>query len=289
MKSAEIILSIWAHLRSLRPRGRVAAYYIVFVVIACVAGPWVLPYGHAHIDLHHRFLSPISAGHPLGTDEIGRDLLTRVLMGGRVSLLVGLASTILSTVIGTTLGLVAGYNSGAARFLITTIIDATLCFPVVFLMLTLAAVLSPGVGTIIGIVTLVSWMEAARVVQAQTRVIRKMDYVTAVVAMGATDRYVLMREVLPNVAPAVIVSATLTIARAILLESYVSYLGYGVQPPDASWGNLLNNAQEYLESDPWLAIIPGVAIALTVTMFNLLGESLQDAIDPSIQAKGRRS
>ena len=179
------------------------------------------------------------------------------------------------------MGSVAGYHAGLSRFLITTVIDAVLCFPVVFLLLTLAAVLHPGIGTIIGIITLVSWMEVARVAQAQTRIVRQQDYVTAVVAMGAGDAQVLFREILPNILPAIIVSATLNIARAILLESYVSYLGYGIQPPDASWGNLLNNAQEYLESDPWLAIIPGAVIVLTVVMFNLLGDALRDAIDPA--------
>ncbi|MEJ5142733.1 ABC transporter permease [Gluconobacter albidus] len=263
------------------PRGIVPAFYVPAIIVLCAIGPWLLPFGELHVDLYHRFLPPLGDGHLLGTDEIGRDVLSRVLMGGRVSLLVGVVSTAISTLIGTTVGIVAGYHAGLSRFLITTVIDAVLCFPVVFLLLTLAAVLHPGIGTIIGIITLVSWMEVARVAQAQTRIVRQQDYVTAVVAMGAGDAQVLFREILPNILPAIIVSATLNIARAILLESYVSYLGYGIQPPDASWGNLLNNAQEYLESDPWLAIIPGAVIVLTVVMFNLLGDALRDAIDPA--------
>lgn len=262
-----------------RRRGAVASVYLVLTVLGCIIGPWLLPEHDAHIDLHHRFLAPFRQGHILGTDEIGRDLLERLLLGGRVSLLVGSASTAFSAVIGTAVGVLAGYHAGMTRFLISTFIDAILCFPVVFLLLTLAAVLKPGIATIIGIVTLVSWMEVARVVQAQTRIVRQQDYVTAAVAMGERDARILFQEVFPNVLPAVIVSATLTLARAILLESYISYLGYGIQPPDASWGNLLNNAQEYLESDPFLALVPGIAIAATVAMFNFLGEALRDAVD----------
>ncbi|WP_323993188.1 ABC transporter permease [Nguyenibacter sp. L1] len=264
--------------------GVIALLYVGSIIFACFCGPFLLPFGPTSIDLHHRFLPPLAHGHVLGTDEIGRDLLARVLRGGRVSLVVGVVSTVFSSLIGTVVGIVAGYRPGGTRFLITTIIDTVLCFPVIFLLLTLAAILHPGLVTIVGIVTLVSWMEVARVAQAQTVLIRQMDYVTAVMAMGAPDRQILFREILPNVAPAIIVNATLNIARAILLESYVSYLGYGIQPPGASWGNLLNNAQEYLESDPWLAVIPGFVIALTVMMFNILGAALRDAIAPGRRA-----
>jgi peptide/nickel transport system permease protein len=157
-----------------------------------------------------------------------------------------------------------------------------LCFPAIFLLLTLAALVSPGVLTITLIVALTAWMEVARIVEGQVRSLRERDYVIAAEAVGVSDAHLMLRELLPNIMAPIVVAATLNVARAILLESYVSYLGYGIQPPTPSWGNMLNNAQEYLTSAPWLAIIPGAAITLAVTGFNFLGDGLRDALDPRL-------
>lgn len=270
--------------RMMMPDGdRVATVSLVFVlgmIVACAAGPWLLPFSARHIDLQHHFLPPLSGGHLLGTDEIGRDCLARLLMGGRASLEVGLIATGISATIGTFAGILTGTGLGGrpVRWLLQAIVSLTLCFPAIFLLLTLASIMGPSVSTIIIIISFVIWTETTRVADIQTRTLMQKDFVTAAIGMGATPFYIITREILPNVLPAVTVTSTLNLARAILLESYVSYLGYGVQPPDPSWGSLLNNAQEYLVSDPWLAILPGLAITLTVTAIGFVGEAVRDGL-----------
>jgi peptide/nickel transport system permease protein len=160
------------------------------------------------------------------------------------------------------------------------LVDAVLCFPTIFLLLTLAALISPGLGTITLIIGLTAWMEVARVVEGQIRSLRERDFAIAVEVMGAPDHYLMLRELLPNAMAPIVVAATLNVARAMLLEAYVSYLGYGIQPPTPSWGNMLNNAQEYLTSAPWLALLPGALITLAVSGFNFIGDGLRDALDP---------
>jgi peptide/nickel transport system permease protein len=210
---------------------------------------------------------------------LGRDLLARLLMAGRISLSVGFASMLLSTVIGTAVGAVAGYYGRLVGTVLMRLVDALLCFPVVFLLLTLAALVQPGVVTITVIIAGTSWMQVARIVEAQIRTLRERDFAVAAEMLGASDAYILVRELIQNAIGPVIVTATLTVAQAILTESYISFLGYGIQPPVASWGNMLNNAQQYLGSAPWLAIVPGIAITLAVTSFNFLGDGLRDALD----------
>ena len=186
----------------------------------------------------------------------------------------------LSTLVGVCIGVLAGFYGDWTGTILMRVVDAVLCFPSIFLLLTLAALVSPGVITITLIVALTAWMETARVVEGQIRALRGRDFAIAAEAIGVSDAHLMLRELLPNVMGPIIVAATLTVARAILLESYVSYLGYGIQPPTPSWGNMLNGAQEYLTSAPWLAIFPGAAITLAVTGFNFLGDGLRDAIDP---------
>ena len=255
---------------------------IVILVLACAIGPYLSPYGALGIDLRHRFQPPLAGPHLLGTDQLGRDLLVRLLMAGRISLTVGFAAMGISTVVGVIVGLAAGFYGGWAGTALMRLVDAVLCFPQIFLLLTLAALMSPGVLTITLIVALTSWMEVARVVEGQIRSLRERDFAVAAEAIGVSDTHLMLRELLPNVMAPIVVAATLTVARAILLESYASYLGYGIQPPTPSWGNMLNNAQEYLTSAPWLAIVPGIVITLAVTGFNFLGDGLRDALDPRL-------
>jgi peptide/nickel transport system permease protein len=158
-------------------------------------------------------------------------------------------------------------------------VDSMLCFPSIFLLLALAAFIRPSVGMITVIIAATSWMEVARVVEGQIRTLRERDFAIAALMMGASDRYIIFRELIPNAIGPIVVAATLTVANAILLESYISFLGYGIQPPLPSWGNMLNNSQQYLTSAPWLAIFPGLAITLAVTSFNFVGDGLRDALD----------
>jgi peptide/nickel transport system permease protein len=253
---------------------------ILLLVVLCVVGPYLSPYGPLTIDLRHRFAAPFAGAHWLGSDQLGRDLLVRLLLAGRISLFVGFAAMALSTVVGVFVGVLAGFYGGWTGTVLMRVVDAVLCFPSIFLLLTLAALVSPGVITITLIVALTSWMEVARVVEGQVRSLRERDFAVAAEAIGVSDAHLMFRELLPNVLGPIVVAATLNVARAILLESYVSYLGYGIQPPTPSWGNMLNASQEYLTSAPWLAIFPGVAITLAVTGFNFMGDGLRDAMDP---------
>ena len=258
---------------------------VVLLVLACAVGPLLSPYGPLTIDLRHRFQAPFAGPHWLGSDQLGRDLLVRLLLAGRISLTIGFAAMGLSTVVGVVVGLAAGFYGGWTSTVLMRLVDAVLCFPSIFLLLTLAALVSPGVLTITLIVALTAWMEVARVVEGQVRSLRERDFVVAAEAIGVSDGHLMLRELLPNIMAPIVVAATLTVARAILLESYVSYLGYGIQPPTPSWGNMLNNAQEYLTSAPWLAIFPGAVITLAVTGFNFLGDGLRDALDPKLDVR----
>ncbi|QIE56065.1 ABC transporter permease [Pikeienuella piscinae] len=252
---------------------------LVLLLLACVVGPHLLPYDMLYIDLRGRFAPPLSGDHYLGTDPLGRDVAARLLMAGRVSLLVGFASMVLSTLIGAIIGIVAGYFGGWTGTALMRFTDSFLCFPQIFLLLALAAFIEPSAVMITIIIAITSWMEIARIVAAEVRSLRERDFITAARMSGAPAWWIMFRELLPNAAGPIIVAATLTVARAILIEAYISFLGYGIQPPLPSWGNMLNNAQQYLDSAPWLALVPGVAITAAVTSFNFIGDGLRDALD----------
>ena len=252
---------------------------ILLLVLASAVGPSLIPFNDLFIDLRGRFAPPLSGAHLLGTDPLGRDLLARLLMAGRISLAVGFAAMLLSTAVGAVVGVVAGYYGRSIGIVLMRLVDAILCFPTVFLLLALAAFIRPSAAMITVIIAGTSWMEIARIVAAEIRSLRERDFAVAAEMIGASDGWIMFRELIPNAIGPIVVAATLTVARAILLESYVSFLGYGIQPPTPSWGNLLNNAQQYLESAPWLAIFPGLTIALAVTSFNFVGDGLRDALD----------
>jgi peptide/nickel transport system permease protein len=255
---------------------------ILFLVLASVVGPHLTPFDDLRIDMRHRFQAPFMGPHLLGSDPLGRDQLARLMMAGRISLAVGFAAMILSTALGTVIGAVAGYYGRFVGTSLMRFVDAMLCFPSIFLLLTLAAFIRPSLWTITAIIAATSWMEVARVVEAQFRSLRERDYATAALMIGQSDARIMLRELLPNAVAPIVVAATLTVARAILMESYISFLGYGIQPPLPSWGNMLNNAQQYLVTAPWLALAPGIAIMLAVTSFNFVGDGMRDALDPRL-------
>jgi peptide/nickel transport system permease protein len=252
---------------------------ITLLVLACAIGPYVLPYDSLQIDLRARFAPPLSGHHYFGTDPLGRDLAARLLMAGRVSLLVGFSAMLLSTLIGTLVGVTAGYRGGWVGAALMRTVDGFLAYPSIFLVLALAATLRPSPVMITVIVAVTSWMETARIVEAEVRSLREREFVQAARMVGLSGRHIMFREILPNAMGPIIVAASLAVARAILLEAYISFLGYGIQPPLPSWGNMLNGAQQYLASAPWLAIIPGAAITIAVTSFNFIGDGLRDALD----------
>lgn len=258
---------------------------IVILAVGSAFGPYVVPFSHTYIDIAHRFAPPLSGAHLLGTDELGRDVLARLMMGGRISLAIGFTAMAIAMVIGVLVGTVAGFYGGWIGGAIMRFVDAVLCFPAIFLLLALAALIEPGILSTTILIAATAWMNVARIVEGQMRSLRERDFALAAETLGASDLRIMFRELLPNAMAPIVVAATLNVAKAILLESYISYLGYGIQPPVASWGNMLNNAQIYLTSAPWLAILPGLAITLAVTSFNFVGDGLRDALDPRMDLK----
>lgn len=249
---------------------------------AALLAPWISPHDPTTLDLT-AILHPPSGAHPLGTDALGRDVLSRMLHGARVSLWVGFVSVGISVAIGLALGLAAGYFGGLADELIMRCVDIMLCFPSFFLILAVIAFLEPSLLNIMAVIGLTSWMGVARLVRAETLSLRERDFIAAARLAGAGPVRILALHVLPNAVAPVLVSATLGVAGAILTESALSFLGLGVQPPMPSWGNMLLEGKDVLEIAPWLSIFPGCAILLTVLGYNLLGESLRDLLDPRLK------
>ena len=252
---------------------------ILLLTLACIVGPMLLPYTDTFIDIRSRFAPPFSGPHILGTDPLGRDILARLLMAGRISLAVGFSAMAIAMVIGIVVGLVAGFYEGAVGATLMRFVDAMLCFPSIFLLLAISALIQPSVPSIVLLIAMTSWMEVARVVEAQIRSLKTREFVQASISFGASSKRTMFRVLLPNAIAPIVVAATLNVAHAILAESYISFLGFGIQPPTPSWGNMLESAQSYLTSAPWLAIIPGAAITLAVTSFNFIGDGLRDALD----------
>jgi peptide/nickel transport system permease protein len=272
---------VWRRFR--RNRLATAGAVGVFVLVALAAlAPWVAPRDPLYIDMDHKFARPGEAGFVLGADELGRDLLSRLLHAGRVSLAVGLITALIAVLVGSILGAVAGFYGGALDTAIMRVVDVLLSIPTIFLLLALSAFLKPTMLTITLIIGLNSWMSVARMVRGQVLSLKEQEFVLAARAAGAGARRLIVRQLLPNAVAPVLVAATLTVATAILLESSLSYLGYGIQPPTASWGNMLNNAQSYVLYAPWVAVYPGAMISLTVLSFNFAGDGLRDALDPRL-------
>ena len=256
---------------------------IMLLIMALLAG-FIAPHDPLALDTHRRFIPPLKeSNYILGTDEMGRDLLSRLFYGGRISLVVGVAAMFATIVTGLIIGLLSGFYGGKVDMILMRFTDTMLCFPQVFLLLVLAAFITPTVISIALIIGLTSWMEVARIIRAQIQYVKEQDFVQAAFALGASEGRIMFKELLPNAIAPVLVSATLNVANAVLMESYISFLGYGIQPPLASWGNMLTNAQSYFDLAPWLAILPGAMITLTVMSFNFLGDGLRDALDPRLR------
>ncbi len=246
------------------------------LVLAAALAPWVAPYAPDAIDLAGRRAGP-SLAHWFGTDDLGRDVFTRVLHGGRVSLLIGVLAAILTAALGAGIGATAASSGRRVDAMLMRLADALLAVPRLPLLMIVSVILRPGVLLLTVLVALASWMETARVIRGEVRSVRTHGFVEAAYALGARSVLVLWRHVAPNAAPVLAVSATLAVGRAILLESALSFFGVGVQPPTASWGNMLYQAQATMASEPWLALFPGAAILIVVLVVNRVGEALSAA------------
>lgn len=249
--------------------------------LAALFAPLLAPFDPNELHLDDILLAPC-ATYPLGTDRLGRDVLSRLLYGGQVSLWVGFVAVGISISIGTALGLVSGYFRGIADEIIMRGVDVMLCFPSFFLILAVVAFLEPSLTNIMVVIGLTSWMGIARLVRAETLSLRERDFVSAARLSGVSTKNILLRHILPNALAPVTITAILGIGGAILMESGLSFLGLGVQPPQASWGNMLMEGKAVIEDAPWLSLFPGLAILLTVLGYNLLGESLRDMLDPRL-------
>jgi ABC-type dipeptide/oligopeptide/nickel transport system permease subunit len=257
---------------------------VILLSLIAVLSPSISPFDPAKQDFSSLLQVPTQA-HLLGTDELGRDTLTRVMYGARISLSAGLVSVALALLTGTLLGLIAGFVGGWLDELIGRLVDALLAFPFLILAISLAAILGPSLQNTMLAIAIVTTPAFARVTRAQVIAQRELDYVQAAGALGAGSWRTLLRHILPNISGALIVQASLAIAEAVLAESTLSFLGLGVQPPTPSWGSMLNTARGYLQTAPWLALTPGVIIFVTVLAFNLLGDGLRDALDPRGRTK----
>jgi peptide/nickel transport system permease protein len=257
--------------------GGIVAIVTLGASLAAVAAP----YSPTQQDIRN-LLRPPSAGHLLGTDELGRDTLSRVLFGAQVSLEVGVIAVGISLVVGSGLGLLAGYARGLTDAVIMRLMDGLLALPTLVLALALVAMLGPSLNNAMLAIGLTGVPIFARLVRGQVLAVRELDYIQAARALGASSQRVMLEHVLPNVTAPIVVQASLTMPAAILAEAGLSFLGLGVQPPTPSWGAMLNTAKGYLQQDPWLAVAPGTAIFLTVLGFNFLGDAVRDALDPRL-------
>ena len=255
---------------------------VLGVTFAAVFAPLIAPFDPNELHLDAILKAPC-AEFPLGTDRLGRDVLSRLLYGGRVSLWVGFVAVGLSISIGALLGLVSGYFGGLVDEIVMRFVDIMLCFPSFFLILAVVAFLEPSLFNIMVVIGLTSWMGVARLVRAETLTLREREFVSAARLAGTSTWRIMTRHILPNAMAPVTISAILGIGGAILIESGLSFLGLGVQPPQASWGNMLMDGKSVIEEASWLSLFPGLAILITVLGYNLLGENLRDFLDPRLK------
>ncbi len=257
--------------------------FLVFMAIAAVLTPYISPYDPYAMNLVEANQEP-SLRHPLGTDKLGRDTLTRVFVGGRVSIAVALAAVAISSSLGTVLGLLAGYRGGWVDTVVMRITDIFMAFPLFVLLIVLVSMLGPSAKNVVIILGFFSWMGVARLVRGQVLSVMNQPYIEAATSTGVRTGRMVSRHVLPNSFVPIVVASTLGVANAMLSEAALSFLGLGIQPPTPSWGNMLNSAQslQVLINEPWVWIGPGLAIALTVLSINFLGDGLRDALDPHV-------
>jgi len=269
---------LWNRFKRYRP-GLVGLAFITLLFVCAVAAPLIAPHAPDAVNPKLRGHGP-SMQHWLGNDDIGRDILSRIIYGTRIALIVGLGATMIAVVIGVSVGATAGFFGGKVDFWLSRLIDTLMAFPLLALLLTLSTVFGPSLRNVVLVIGCTVWASYARVVRAEVLSLREMDYVLAARSVGATNRTIIAKHIVPNAIGPVIIIASLSIGGIIILESALSFLGLGVQRPTASWGTMLSDGREFIRNYPHIAIAPGLAIAFTVLAFNLVGDGLRDALDP---------
>ncbi len=262
---------------------------VIIVSLLCMAvfAPFLAPHDPNDQDLYHVLEGP-TWEHLLGTDDVGRDLLSRVIFGARISLIIGIVSTFLSALLGSMLGLISGYKGGMADMVIMRITDTFMCLPVMVMLLVIVAILGPGVENIIIAISVLTWTTFARIMRGQVLHVRELPYIEAAHADGASGWRIMFKNILPNAISPIIVAISITLGRHIMLESIATFLGLGVQPPTPTWGKALRVGYSYLEIVPLYSIAPGLMITLAVLGFNFLGDGLRDALDPRLRGEGKK-
>lgn len=276
--TASLGADAWRRLAANRA-ARVSAALLLGLGVLVVIGPWLSPYAYAQTDFG-RILQAPSAAHWFGTDGLGRDLLTRVLHGGRVSLAVGLAATLISLCLGVAWGAVAGYAGGRVDAVMMRCVDILYAMPFMFFVILLMVFFGRHILLLFLAIGAINWLDMARIVRGQTLALKEREFVLAARVLGASPAAILRRHIVPNLLGVVAVYATLTVPQVILVESFLSFLGLGVQAPATSWGALVQDGARQLEAAPWLLVFPGVCLALTLFCLNFLGDGLRDAFDP---------
>ena len=270
------------------PRAAVGFVLFLTVVLVGLFAPYVAPHDPNQQNLRTRLIPPVwaqqgDAAHPLGTDQLGRDLLSRILYGARISLSVSMVSVLLAALLGVVLGLISGFSGGRFDFFVMRVVDFQLSFPVVLLAIILAAVLRPSFSTVVLLLVISGWAVYARVVRSQVLSLREHEFIQAARSLGGSSARIVFRHVLPNVQTIIVVLGTVQIAQFILAESTLSFLGLGILPPTPSWGGMINEGRGYVWSAWWIQTFPGLAIVLTVSAIGLLGDWLRDHFDPSMR------
>jgi peptide/nickel transport system permease protein len=266
------------------PRVTVAAALVLVLFVVALFAPFLSPHDPIAVNADDAYLRPLSPGHLLGTDELGRDLFSRMLWGARVSLPVAFVAVAVGLVAGGLIGLVSGYAGGVVDLLLMRVIDALLAFPALILAIAIVAALGPSLRNAMIAIGIVAIPAYARLVRAVVLQLKQMEFIAATRSLGATPLRLIVRHVVPNLLNPIIVQVSLSAGFAILAEATLSFLGLGAQVPTPDWGQMINSGATFLANDPWLAIVPGAAISVTVYSFNLLGDSLRDALDPRLRS-----
>jgi len=266
------------------------AGFVLLLALVAAAAPWLAPHDPVRQSLRGRLAAPTLEGadgraHLLGTDHLGRDVLSRTLYGARVSLLVGFAAVAVGSVVGGALGIFAGYRGGWTDSVVMTVADAQLAFPFVLLAIGIIGVLGPSFPTLVAVIGLSGWVDYARVLRSQVLVLRSREFVDAILALGGAVPRIIARHIVPNVLSTLVVIATLQLARAIVLEATLSFLGLGIQPPTPSWGGMIQEGREYLDSAWWISIFPGCLLLLTSLVVSRSGDWLRDLLDPTLRSE----
>lgn len=264
--------------------------FVLLVAAVAAAAPWLAPADPVHQSLHGRLSPPTLEGadgraHVLGTDHLGRDVLSRVIYGSRVSLVVGFCAVVIGGLLGSTLGILAGFSTSRVEGIIMTVADAQLAFPFILLAIGIIAVLGPSFPTLIVVIGLSGWVSYARILRSQVLSLRSREFVEAIQALGGSVMRIVIRHVVPNVLSSIVVVATLELARSIVLEATLSFLGLGIQPPTPSWGGMIQEGRDYLDTAWWIATFPGIILMLTSVVVSRTGDGLRDLLDPTLRGE----